>query len=94
MLKKDGLALLEIRRIISIPEEMPSFAEAVRQVLIAPPLSEDPSSITLNSGELEISMEDMYVSVPKEQLQCIDEMKQGYAAIDQSTYFGLHIKEA
>lgn len=93
IMKKEGLGLLEMKRIISIPEEMPYFSAALRQVLTSDPYNENASSITMNAGELEISMEDMYVSVPKEQLQCIDDLQQGYAAIDQSTYFGLHTDE-
>ncbi len=93
MLKKEGLGLLSMHRIISLPQEMPFFSEAVKNVLISPPLNENENSITLNAGELELSMQDMYVSVPKEQLQCIDELQKGYAAIDQSTYFGLHTNE-
>ncbi len=94
LLKKEGLGLLEMRRIISLPQDMPFFSNAVRDILIAEPYNENKSSITMNVGELELSMEDMYVSVPKEQMQCIDDLRNGYATIDQSTYYGLHINEA
>ncbi|MBR6173129.1 MAG: hypothetical protein IKQ49_08195 [Eubacterium sp.] len=93
LLKKEGIGLLSMQRIISLPEDMPYFSEAVKKVLTSPPHNESERSITLNLGELELSMEDIYVGVPKEQLQCIDDLRQGYAAIDQSTYFGLHTNE-
>ena len=93
LLKKEGIGLLSMQRIISLPQEMPYFSEAVKKVLTSPPHNESERSITLNLGELELSVEDIYVGVPKDQLQCIDELRQGYAAIDQSTYFGLHTNE-
>ena len=92
-LKKDGLSFLEMQRIISLPQNMPYFSEAVRQLLVSDPYNELDETITLNAGETEISMEDMYVNVPKEQLLCIDELKQSYASVDQSTFFGLHADE-
>ena len=92
-LKKEGLSFLEMQRIISLPKNMPYFSEAVRQILIREPYNELDETITLNAGETEISMEDMYVNVPKEQLQCIDELKNSYDAIDRSTFFGLHTDE-
>ena len=92
-LKKDGLSFLEMQRIISLPKNMPYFSEAVRQILIREPYNELDETITLNAGETEISMADMYVNVPKEQLQCIDELRNSYAAIDRNTFFGLHTDE-
>ena len=92
-LKVEGITFLETQRIISLPQNMPYFSEAVRQILVAEPYNELDDTITLNAGEAEISMEDMYVNVPKEQLQCIDEMKKSYDAIDRSTFFGLHTDE-
>lgn len=92
-LKKEGLSFLEMQRIISLPKNMPYFSEAVRQILIREPYNELDETITLNAGETEISMEDMYVNVPKEQLQCIDELRNSYDAIDRRTFFGLHTDE-
>ncbi len=93
-LKKDGLTFLEMQRIISLPQNMPYFSEAVRQLLVSEPYNELDDTITLNAGETEISMEDMYVNVPKEQLQCIDELKKSYDSIDRSAFFGLHMDES
>ncbi len=93
LLKKEGITFLEMQRIISLPQNMPYFSAAVRKILVAEPYNELDETITLNAGETEISMEDMYVNVPKEQLQCIDEMKKSYDAIDRSTFFGLHTDE-
>ena len=92
-LKKEGISFLEMQRIISLPKNMPYFSEAVRQILIREPYNELDETITLNAGETEISMEDMYVNVPKEQLQCIDELRNSYDAIDRRTFFGLHTDE-
>ena len=94
LLKKEGISFLEMQRIISLPKNMPYFSEAVRQIMIREPYNELDETITLNAGETEISLEDMYVNVPKEQLQCIDELKNSYDAIDRSTFFGLHTDEA
>ena len=93
-LKKEGISFLEMQRIISLPQNMPYFSEAVRQILISDPYNELDETITLNAGEAEISMEDMYVNVPKEQLSCIDELKQSYDSIDRGTFFGLHVDES
>lgn len=92
-LKAEGITFLETQRIISLPQNMPYFSEAVRQILVAEPYNELDDTITLNAGEAEISMEDMYVNVPKEQLQCIDDLKHSYDAIDRATFFGLHTDE-
>ena len=93
-LKKEGISFLETQRIISLPQNMPYFSEAVRRILVSEPYNELDETITLNAGEAEISMEDMYVNVPKEQLQCIDELKQSYDSVDRGTFFGLHTNEA
>ena len=93
-LKKEGISFLEMQRIISLPQNMPYFSEAVRQILTSDPYNELDETITLNAGEAEISMEDMYVNVPKEQLACIDELKQSYDSIDRGTFFGLHVDES
>ena len=93
LLKKEGITFLEMQRIISLPKNMPYFSEAVRQILIREPYNELDETITLNAGETEISLADMYVNVPKEQLQCIEELKNSYDAIDRNTFFGLHTDE-
>ncbi len=92
-LKKEGISFLEMQRIISLPQNMPYFSEAVRQLLVSEPYNELDETISLNAGEAEISMEDMYVNVPKEQLKCIDELKQSYDSVDRGSFFGLHTDE-
>ena len=93
LLKEDGLSFLEMQRIISLPQNMPYFSEAVRQILVNEPYNELDETITLNAGEAEISLTDMYVNVPKEQLECMYEMMQSYGSIDRTSFFGLHVDE-
>ena len=72
---------------------MPYFSKGVKDLLISEPYNEAEGSITLNKGELEISVDDMFVGVPLYMLECAGEMQNAYNAVDQETYFGLHSNE-
>ncbi len=78
-LTKDGsLEGLPHRKYISVPDKMPYFSEAVRRLLISEPYNERRDSITLNSGEIEIAMDDMFSGVSVSQLLSVDAMQEAY----------------
>jgi hypothetical protein len=90
---KDGYNdLLIKKKYISVPNVMPYFSKAVKGILMAPPYKEKEDSITLNPGEIEISVDDMFVGVPVSMMECAEEMQKAYNAVD-SSYRGLHIDE-
>jgi hypothetical protein len=84
--------LLIKKKYISVPNVMPYFSKAVKGILMAPPYKEKEDSITLNPGEIEISVDDMFVGVPISMMECATEMQKAYNAVD-SSYRGLHIDE-
>lgn len=90
---KDGYKeLLLNKKYISVPNVMPYFSRAVKGILMDKPYNEKEDSITLNPGEIEISINDMYVGVPASMMACTAEMQKAYNAVD-SSYKGLHIDE-
>ena len=70
---------------------MPYFSKAVKSILMGKPYNEKEDSITLNPGEIEISIDDMFVGVPVSMMQCAMEMQMAYNAVYD--YKGLHIDE-
>ena len=80
------------KKYISVPNVMPYFSKAVKAILMGAPYNEKEDSITLNPGEIEISMDDMFVGVPVSMMQCAMEMQMAYNAVYD--YKGLHIDEA
>ncbi|MBQ8412164.1 MAG: hypothetical protein IJX12_00875 [Lachnospiraceae bacterium] len=81
------------KKYISLPEAMPYFSNAVKEIFMAEPYNEQEDTITLNAGELEISIDDMYIDIPLSMLECADEMQKAYDAVDSDVYFGLHVDE-
>ena len=79
------------KKYISVPNVMPYFSKAVKAILMGAPYNEKEDSITLNPGEIEISMDDMFVGVPVSMMQCAMEMQMAYNAVYD--YKGLHIDE-
>ena len=77
---------------ISLPAIMPFFSEAVTKLLTAPPYKEDRNNISLNTGDVAISVDDMYIGVPLSMMACIDDMRKAYEVVPDS-YLGLHIDE-
>ena len=77
---------------ISLPAIMPFFSEAVTRLLTAPPYKEDRNNISLNTGDVAISVDDMYIGVPLSMMACIDDMRKAYEVVPDS-YLGLHIDE-
>jgi len=93
ILKSGCMGILTNKKYISLPAAMPYFSKGVKDLLISEPYNEAEDSITLNKGELEISVDDMFVGVPLYMLECAGEMQNAYNAVDQETYFGLHSNE-
>ncbi len=87
-----GTAVIN-KKYISLPENMPYFSEAVRNLYVNPPYNESPDSITLNPGEMEISIDDIFSGVPLSMLAVAEEMQEAYNSVDPASYKGLHIDE-
>lgn len=83
---------LRNRKYISLPDSMPHFSKAVKELLVNAPYNEDEASITMNSGEIEISVDDMYIDIPLSALACADDMQAAYDKTGDD-YKGLHIDE-
>lgn len=79
------------KKYISVPNVMPYFSKAVKSILMAPPYNEKEDSITLNPGEIEISIDEIFVGVPVSMMQCAMDMQMAYNAVYD--YKGLHIDE-
>lgn len=79
------------KKYISVPNMMPYFSRAVKAILMADPYNEKEDSITLNPGEIEISVDDMFIGVPASMMECAVEMQLAYNSI--YGYKGLHIDE-
>lgn len=91
-LLKDGYKdKLLSKKYISVPNVMPYFSKAVKAILMAKPYNEKEDSITLNPGEIEISIDNMFVGVPVSMMECAMEMQMAYNAVYD--YKGLHIDE-
>ncbi len=76
---------------ISLPKAAPNFSKAVKNILTAEPYNEPEDSITTNSGEFEISIDEIIVGVTLDMLECVDDMQSAYNMVD--SYKGLHIDE-
>lgn len=81
------------RKYISLPAIMPHFDEAVAKVLTSAPYKESVDTIAQNTGDVAISVDDMYIAVPLSMLMCMDDMRMAYHAVVQTDYMGLHIDE-
>jgi hypothetical protein len=82
LLKEEYRSKLTARKYISIPDKLPYISEAIRKILISEPYNERRDSITLNSGEIEISVDELVTGVRPEMLLSADEMK---AAFEERT---------
>jgi hypothetical protein len=79
------------KKYISVPNMMPYFSKAVKELLMAEPYNEKEDAITLNPGEIEISVDDMFVGVPLSMMSCAEDMQKAYNSV--SEYMGLHTDE-
>lgn len=89
---KEESADLRHNKYIFLPESMPYFSKAVKELLIKEPYNEKESSIVIADGEIEISIDDMIIDVPISMLSCVDEMYEAYKSVGD--YKGLHINES
>ena len=80
------------KKYISLPAIMPFFSKAVTELLTAAPYKEDADNISLNTGDVAISVDDMYIGVPLSMLACIDDMRRAYEVVPEN-YYGLHLDE-
>jgi hypothetical protein len=78
------------KKFISLPEAMPYFSNAVKDILMEAPYNENEESITMNIGELEISVDDIFTGVPLWALDCAEDMQKAY---DEAHFAGLHTDE-
>lgn len=76
---------------ISLPKAAPSFSAEVKKLLVSEPFNEPESSITLNAGEFEISIDDITTGVSLDMLKSAHDMQSAYDMVDG--YKGLHIDE-
>ncbi len=81
------------KKYISLPAAMPYFSEAAREVMTSKKYNEASDSITLNPGEMVISIDDIFLGVPLSMLACAEDMQKAYDAIDKDSYMGLHTDE-
>lgn len=81
------------KKYISLPDGMPYFSKAVKELYTSEPYNENEDTITTNKGELEISVDDMFIGVPLSVLECVEDMQNAYNKVDSEIYFGLHTDE-
>lgn len=93
MLRSEKLESAGKKTYISLPAGMPHFSEAVRKILTAPPYNRPDESITVNQGELEISVDEIFEAVSVDMLEISAAMQEEYDKVDQEVYFGLHTDE-
>ena len=91
---KDGAADKLLRqKYISLPDSMPHFSEAMKEILTAEPYNEEPNSITTNIGEQIITTMNFYLGVRLNMLECSTDMETAYGQVQaRGTYIGLHTK--
>ncbi len=92
ILKSGFKVNIKNKKYISLPAIMPFFSKAVTGLLTAAPYKEDEDNISLNTGDVAISVDDMYIGVPLSMLACIDDMQKAYEVVPD-TYLGLHLDE-
>lgn len=80
------------QKYISLPAIMPFFSQAVAEIMMDEPYKEPLDNLTMNTGDVAISIDDMYHAVPLSMLECIDDMRKAYDVVPD-TYKGLHIDE-
>ena len=76
---------------ISLPDMMPHFSEAIKGILVKEPYKINEKLITMNTGEIAISSDEIVFDVPYTVLTCADDMLVSYVQTD--AYKGLHIDQ-
>ena len=89
---KDGFQSKVIsQKYISLPDSMPHFSAAMKEILTSAPYNETPESMTTNIGEQVITMNNFYSGVRMNMLECSTEMETAYGMVVSSgAYQGLH----
>ena len=71
---------------------MPHFSGAIKDILAKAPYNIPERLITMNTGEVSISSDEIVFDVPYTVLACADEMLVSYVQTD--AYKGLHIDQS
>ena len=89
---KDGFQSKVIsQKYISLPDSMPHFSSAMKEILTAEPYNEEADSITTNIGEQIITTDNIYSGVRINMLESAMDMEMAYGQVQaRGTYFGLH----
>ena len=89
---KDGFESRVIsQKYISLPDSMPHFSLAMKEILTSEPYNEEPDSITTNIGEQVITTDNIYSGVRVNMLECAIDMEMAYGQVQaRGTYYGLH----
>ncbi|MCR5214719.1 MAG: tubulin-like doman-containing protein [Eubacterium sp.] len=89
---KDGFqSRVSSQKYISLPDSMPHFSSAMKEILTSEPYNESPDSITTNIGEQIITTDNFYSGVRIDMLECATEMETAYGqVVARGTYYGLH----
>ena len=79
------------QKYISLPDSMPHFSEAMKEILTSDVYNESADSITTNIGEQVITLNNFYSGVRMNMLECATEMETAYGqVVSRGTYKGLH----
>ena len=81
------------KKYISLPAAMPHFSDAVKKILLEAPYNTPVDMIAYNRGELEISVDDIYLGIPLSMLENANDMQDAYNKVDKNSYYGLHVDE-
>ena len=89
---KDGFQSKVIsQKYISLPDSMPHFSAAMKEILTAEPYNEEADAITTNIGEQIITTDNIYSGVRVNMLESAMDMEMAYGQVRaRGTYFGLH----
>jgi hypothetical protein len=89
---KDGFQSKVLsQKYISLPDSMPHFSAAMKEILTSEPFNEEPDSITTNIGEQVITTDNFYSGVRLNMLECSTDMEMAYGQVmARGTYAGLH----
>ena len=93
LLKEGSKEKLIRQEYISLPDSMPHFSAAMKEILSEYPYDKDPASMTTNIGEQMITTMSFYLGVRMNMLECATDMETAYGqVVARGTYIGLHTK--
>ncbi len=88
-LSENGKAMLVNKLYVSLPDAMPYFGAALKETMMQEPYNIRERRITTNSGELVMSVDEMYTGVEVDNLACAQDMQIAYGVVSQLAYIGL-----